>query len=151
MIQRKQTLFLFQSIFLGIALLFIHSQTINNTVGQINVLLTPPKSEEFISTAGHTAAIMLNFAGLLLAFVIIFIFNKRELQVKLCWALIAVWVILGLMMAFCPFVVQNENIKSISLNPFAFIIVAVAIVATYFAIRFIKKDIELLKSADRIR
>lgn len=151
MIQRKQSLFLFQLIFLGIALLFIPSLSIITQQGSVDVFFIPAKNGEFVSTAGHSAAIILNFLGLLFTFVTIFIYNKRELQIKLCYILILLWVVIGLMILFCPFVVINENMSAIKINYFVLIIAAVAIIAAYFAAKFIKKDIALLKSADRIR
>ncbi len=151
MIQRKQTLFLFQLIFMGIALLFIPSNTIITASTNTDVFLVPIKSEVFGSSSGHVAAIILNFIGLLLTFATIFLYKKRELQIKLCYMLILLWLVIGLMIAFCPFVIKNENIVNITIHYFACLIALFAILAAYFAIRFIKKDIELLKSADRIR
>lgn len=151
MIQRKQTLFLFQLIFFGIALLFISSNTITTNSGTVEVSLTPITNAQLSSTTGHVAAIAINFIGLILTFATIFLYKKRELQVKLCYGLMLLWLTLSLMIAFCPFVKTNTNISNIQINYFACVMGAFAIFAAYMALRFIKKDIELLKSADRIR
>jgi hypothetical protein len=151
MIQRRQTLFLLQLVFCGIALLFISSVSIISNTGTIEVYLTPSKDGAFVSTLGHLAAITINFIGLIVTFVTIFLYRNRAIQIKLCYALILIWLSLSLMILFCPFVEKTEQIQMIQINYFATVIGLVAITATYFAIKFIKKDIALIKSADRIR
>jgi hypothetical protein len=150
MIQRKQTLFLFQLIFLGIALLFVPVSEVTTTTGKMDVYLVPLRSP-LVSTSGHITAIAINFVALMLTFITIFLYKRRELQVKLCYALMVLWIILSLMMAFCPFVERTDVVIEIKNNYFGPIIGAFAVVAAFIAARFIKKDIELLKSADRIR
>ena len=149
MIQRKQTLFLIELIFLGLSLLFVPCQEILTKTTSTHVYLMP--LIDFQSTTGHLFAVILNFIGLVLATITIFLFKKRELQVKLCYALIAVWVILPAMMLFCPFVVKTDAILEVKTNYFVVAIAVFSIIAAYLAARFIKKDIDLLKSADRIR
>ncbi len=149
MIQRKQSLFLIELIFLGLALLFIPCQSIITANGASPVFLQP--LVDFQSTAGHYAAIAINFLALVLSTVTIFSFKRRALQVRLCYVLIVLWVILTAMMLFCPFVVKTDAITAVNVNYFVAAIGFFAIVAAYFAAHFIKKDIDLLKSADRIR
>jgi len=151
MIQRKQTLFLFQLIFCGIALLFIPSNKIITTNGILDVFLIPAKDQAFQSTLGHTAAIAINLSGLILTFITIFLFKRRELQIKLCYMLMLLWITLILMICFYPFVIKTEGVNHIDVNYFNGLIGVFAIIAAWFAIKFIKKDIDLLKSADRIR
>lgn len=62
----------------------------------------------------------------------------------------ALWLIVSLMMGFCTFILPTEG-QSVERNYFSLVIGLFGIVATFIAARFIKKDIELLKSADRIR
>ncbi len=147
MIQRKQTLFLFQLVFFGIALLFIPSAWVKSGEIETPIFLTPINSGGFSSSIGHQAAIVLNFVGLILAFVTIFLYKQRSMQVKLCNILMLLWIVLTSMILFCPFVELNTR----SINYFNAIIGAFAFLAAFLAKRFIKKDIELLKSADRIR
>jgi hypothetical protein len=150
MIQRKQTLFLFQLVFLGIALLFVPVGSVSNTSVTENIYMVPLHSPEFQSTSGHQAAIILNFVNLLLAFTTIFLYKKRELQVKLCYVLMFLWLLLGATISFCPFAVKTESIV-LSNNYFGAVICLFAVFAAYLAARNVKKDIELIKSADRIR
>jgi|688.fasta_scaffold361687_2 hypothetical protein len=149
MIQRKQSLFLIQIIFLGLSLLFVPCQNIFTKTVVTNVYLAP--LTEYQSTLGHLFAVALNFLGLIVATITLFTFKKRELQIKLCYALIAIWLVLIGMMLLCPFVVKTEEMIEVKINYFVVAIGAFSVLAAFLAARFIKKDIELLKSADRIR
>ena len=149
MIQRKQSLFLIQIIFLGLSLLFVPCQNIFTKTVVTNVYLAP--LTEYQSTLGHLFAVALNFLGLILATITLFTFKKRELQIKLCYALMTIWMILIGMMLLCPFVVKTEEMIEVKINYFVVAIGAFSVLAAFLAARFIKKDIELLKSADRIR
>lgn len=151
MIQRKQSLFLLAAALMGILLLFIPSFTIVFNGLNIPLVLEPVRATGLNSSAGHTAAVFINFAGLVIASVTVFLYQRRSLQVKLCYLLAIVWVILGAMIALCPFVGSTEGSFELKRNPLVFVFVAVAIVTSIMAARFIQKDINLLKSADRIR
>jgi len=151
MIQRKQTLFLLEIAFLSISLLFIPVQFIISGTEQIPVNLLPLNSGPFVSTAGHFAAIGINALAFIIAIVTIFLFKKRELQVKLCYTLMGLYFILTGMLAFCPFVAETDAMSDIKKNVFGYALLGVMIISAALAARFIKKDIELLKSADRIR
>lgn len=117
MIQRKQTLFLLLSIFASGALFFYLSET-------------------------KILGMAINACAALLAFVAIFIYKKRALQVKLCYALMLLQLTITLLVSFSS-ISSNSELASI--------IGVVGMMSAYFAAYFIKKDIELLKSADRIR
>jgi hypothetical protein len=149
MIQRKQTLFLLEIIFLGLALIFIPCQNIFTNTSCLNLYLLP--NDNFQTTSAHLVAVILNITGILIATTTIFLFKKRSLQVKICYALIALWVILTSMMLFCPFVLKTAEIIEIKINYFVVGIGFFSIIAAFFASHFIRKDINLLKSADRIR
>jgi hypothetical protein len=151
MIQRKQTLFLFASAFLGVAFLFIPVGTVTTNKGIENIFLIPLADPDLTSTTGHEAAIMINFVTLILSFVTVFLYSKRNLQVKFCYALMLLWLVLGLMTALCPFIVKTETVVSVNTGYWGPIISSLGIICSLIAARFIKKDIELLKSADRIR
>ncbi len=143
MIQRKQTLFLLELVFLGIAFLLVPTNIIVKSTGNINVYLLP--GNNFESTTWHYLMMSANFIGLLFSIVSIFLYKKRTLQLKLLYAM------LSLMMAFCPAVHLSGDIIEIQNHYFGMVIGLFAVPAAYLAARFIKKDIELLKSADRIR
>lgn len=151
MIQRIQTLFLLEMAFLSVSLLFIPVQIAASPTANADVSLMLLKHEQFLSSTGHMAAVAINFTGMVLCFVTIFLYRKRELQVKLCYVLLLMNLILLAMIIFCPFVQKNAVISTVHPTPLGHIIPAVIIVSAFLAARFIKKDIALLKSADRIR
>lgn len=150
MIQRKQTLFLLLSALSGLGLLFIPCYYVFLSGGKLDVFLVPIVSDEVQSGPGHLTAIGLNFTTLVLAFITLLLYQKRELQVKLCYAQILLWLTLTLMLSFCPFINAPEGINFQN-TYFAIPISVIGMVGAYLAARFIKKDIDLLKSADRIR
>jgi len=149
MIQRKQTLFLLEMIFLGLALIFIPCQNIFTTTSCLNLYLLP--NANFQTTGAHLFAIILNITGIFLATTTVFLYKKRSLQIKICYVLITLWLILTSMMLFCPFVSKTTEIIEIKINYFVVGIGFFSIIAAFFASHFIRKDINLLKSADRIR
>jgi len=151
MIQRKQTLFLLQLAFLSISLLFVPIQFINDATNTIGLTLLPLKDANYQSSTGHFGAIALNMAGIILALVTIFLFKRRELQVRLCYILMLIYLVLIAMIALCPFVTSIKEGFATKTNIFAYIICAVCVLSAFLAARFIKKDIELLKSTERIR
>lgn len=137
-------------IFLGVSLFFVPVQFIVENGNSIPVHLLPMKSLLIETTAGLFSAAGLVILTILLAMVNIFMFKKRELQVKISYLLVILYVVLICMIAFCPFV----NIKgsmTVNDNIFAYVILIVSSLSAYLAAFFIKKDIELIKSADRIR
>jgi hypothetical protein len=150
MIQRKQTLFLFELIFLGIALLFVPSGNVATPASSYELYLVPINNAEIHSSPGHYAAIFINFTALVLAFVAVFLYRQRTMQMKLCYVMLILWTVLTLMIAFCPFV-NSSVTPSAHVSYLAVAIGAFGMLAAYLAARYIKKDIELLKSADRIR
>ncbi|MCW3077133.1 MAG: hypothetical protein JWO32_1742 [Bacteroidetes bacterium] len=150
MIQRKQTLFLLQIAFLSICLLFIPLQYLTSSQA-VHVSLIPLSNGGASSTSGHFAALGLNVLGLAIAIITIFLYKRRDLQVKLCYTLIVIYIILPLMFAFCPFIQISGEGQNASVNVFGYIVCAVNILSAYLAQRFVKKDIQLIKSSDRIR
>ncbi len=150
MIQRKQTLFLLELVFLGIALLFVPSATVLTPNNSQGVCLLPLPGN-FMSTTWHYIAMALNFIALLLALITIFLYKKRELQYKLSYILMMLWILLTVTTGLCPLVKPGSDITGVQTNYPVVVIGLFSILAAYLAARFIRKDIDLLKSADRIR
>jgi hypothetical protein len=150
MIQRVQTLLLLEVLFLAASLLFVPSLFVITNGTNTPVSFLPINNEIAQSGLAHFAALGLDLIAALIALITIFIFKKRELQVKLCFVLVFIFTVLLLMVAFCP-LVNNADKLEIRKNSFAFIILIISIVSSFIASRFIKRDIELIKSADRIR
>ena len=108
MMLHNKLLPLIQIIFLGLSLLFVPCQNIFTKTVVTNVYLAP--LTEYQSTLGHLFAVALNFLGLIVAAITLFTFKKRELQIKLCYSLIVIWLVLIGMMLLCQFVVITEAI-----------------------------------------
>jgi hypothetical protein len=149
MIQRKQTLFLLQMLLFSVAMFFVPHQQIYTKIKLTNVYLLP--SANFSSTKAHYLTIAINFVGIIITLLTIFLYKKRKLQVKLCYVLIFIWLVICSIIVLYPFVVITNQIIEIKTTYFGYLSTAFAIIAALLAIVFIKKDIELLKSADRIR
>ena len=148
MIQRKQTLFLLQSLFFNIALFFIPNKYIFTDLLNKNVLYLIP----FVnSSIGHYAAITINCLLIILTLIVIFLYKKQSFQLKLGKILWFFWIILILMILFCPFTNKETNATEITTNYFSIFICFAGILTIAFASKFIKRDIELLKSSERIR
>jgi hypothetical protein len=151
MIQRKQTLYLLFLVFVGISFLFIPTQTMQVESVIYEIELVPIEAEGLKSTGSHLAATILNFIGIVLASATVFLYNKRSLQAKLCYTLSGIWIALGALIAFTPFAMSTDGSLETHKSFLALIISLFAIAAGLIAARFINKDINLLKSADRIR
>lgn len=151
MIQRKQSIFLLLVSLMSVALLFVPTFSVNTAKGNLDVVLAPIINSDIQSTTGHMAAIFINFGLLMISSLIIFFYNKRQLQITICYVIIIGWLILTAMILFCPFVVKSDSITVIERKFLPIVFCALAVLMAFLAIRNIKKDIELIKSADRIR
>lgn len=151
MIQRKQTLFLFLAGLMNVILLFTPSKMAVLDGKHHDVSLVALRTEGISSTVGHTAAIYLNFGTLVLTLAIVFLYARRELQVKLCLLAAVLWLVIGAMLALCPFVVKTDRISAEYPNYLACLVALLGAGCALLAARFVKKDIDLLRSADRIR
>jgi len=148
MIQRKQTLFLLQSLFFNIALFFIPNKYIFTDLLNKNVLYLLPVVN---SSIGHYVAIIINCLMIILTLIVIFLFKKQSFQLTLSKILSFFWILLFLMILFCPFLNKEMNFIKITTNYFSVFICFAGILTTIFACKLIKRDIELLKSSERIR
>jgi hypothetical protein len=70
---------------------------------------------------------------------------------RLCYLQVFLWLILSALLGLCPLAEKTQEIVAVQNNYLGLAIGLCAVIAAFFAARFIKKDIELLKSSDRIR
>lgn len=147
MIQRIQTVFLFLSaVFAGI-LFFVPVASFNLGNEIVNLSI--------FGAGDHANALLLLILAILMLvvpFVTIFLYKKRELQLKLS----SLNVFLNAL--FCGFIFlfyvdKVQGILSAETVTYAFgtYIPLVNMVLSILAMRWIKKDIELIKSIDRLR
>lgn len=130
MIQRIQSLFLLLVAIVASAGLFMNLYIIDGVSHKVledsNMTLT----SSLMST---------------LALVTLFMFGNRKLQIKLCYSLM----VLSLVLA--SFMGMSYTSDTINFNKFLFSIPAITFIFAFLAQFFIKKDLKLVESADRLR
>ena len=149
MIQRKQTVFLFSTI-LFLILLFIFPSFSFKKDGEEIPLLIYGMGE---LQTNFLVLILLNVSSIVLLAVIIFLYKNRTKQIFLCR--VSTFLIAGLIVAIFYFA---ENVKKNSevagflmeMQP-ALVAPIAALLLVILANRAIRKDEELVRSADRLR
>lgn len=180
MLQRIQTVHLLIVVALTAVMLFPNYATVKlgsvlpagtvQTVGAdstITRVVVPAGVEEEITfnlwgiyQNGHKAAstvymAVLVFLTLGTAFVTIFLYRKRWIQVRLCFALAIM--LLGIEAFIVLYIYKLKEILDTMMRDYAIkysavdVLPIVGLIFVYFAFRGISKDIALLKSLDRIR
>ena len=147
MIQRIQTVFLFlAAVFAGV-LFFVPIAFFN--VGNEIVKLS------VFGVENHVNALLLLVLAILMVivpFVTIFMYKKRELQLKLSSLNVLLNAMLcGLVFLFYVNKVQTDLSAVAVTYAFGTYVPLINIVLSILAMRWIKKDIELIKSVDRLR
>jgi hypothetical protein len=152
MIQRKQTFFLIISFVLSITLFFLPLAEIEHSikyiyklcylkqVGDTNTLLYIP----------YGNCILNSFSALLLP-VIIFLFKKRNLQMRLCGlAILLNTTLLAAIFFYVDSYAIKLNIEKV-IYTYWVLIPIINILLIYIALHLIKKDEKLVRAADRLR
>ncbi len=162
MIQRRQTIFMLLSVIITALLFFtpLMSFNANGEVMRFTIFGIKNPIETMSFSATYTwPLVVLTILMTVAPLVTIFLYKKRELQVRLCRLNMLVNIIfIGLVFIYYEsdvmsviFAVENDIY---TLDVAYFIGMAfplVNLVLEILAIRGIKKDIELLKSVDRLR
>jgi len=148
MIQRKQSLFLLATAIIAILMLFIPFQTIDITASAAGLsLLEGLKHPDAVSSQIYIPLI-LDILIILLSFITIFQFKNRILQYKLAnLTLLFNVFVTGLFFLLSFF---KGNAKDVHFTFGAFLPLVGGAFA-FLAGHFIKKDEQLVRSADRIR
>ena len=130
MIQRIQSLFLLLVAIVASAGLFMNLYIIDGVSHKVledsNMTLT----SSLMST---------------LALVTLFMFGNRKLQIKLCYSLMVLSLVL------VSFMGMSYTSDTINFNKVLFSIPAITFILAFLAQFFIKKDLKLVESADRLR
>ncbi len=150
MIQRKQTLYLLSILIISTILLVVPSASVDFNNQLVKVYLLPFDFEGISASAAQMAAMLINFISLILAFTCIFLYKKRNLQLTMSYSLMIIWLLLTLIMSFMPLVNEADGVVIQNTN-YGTLLGIFGMLGSYMAARLIKRDIELLKSADRIR
>ena len=131
MIQRIQSIYLFIVFCLMAILVFVSFY---------------PSSFSFMSgfNAGYFAAVAIS------TIITIFLYNKRKLQIKLCYAVMFLLVLIYAI----NFIFDRQNLQIADFFQYSrlsFIFPFISLILVYLAIRGIKKDEKLVRSLDRLR
>lgn len=154
--QRIQTLYLAIAIALCIFLFYLDlaEVMVNGVVNIFDIfgLIGREIGERIFSTYAIAG---LNILSILLSLVVIFMFRKRQLQIKLC----QLNMVVQLAMIAVFFFMVDASVSELNMSgdeayaeySGGSIVILVPIVFVYLALRAIKKDEALIRSADRLR
>lgn len=147
MIQRIQTVFLFLSAVLAGFLFFlpIASFDLGNEIVNLSIF----------GVENHSSALLLLILAVLMLavpFLTIFMYKKRELQLKLSSLNVFLNALFcGLIFLFYVDNIQEKlSVETVVYN-FGVYVPLINMVLSILAMRWIRKDIELIKSVDRLR
>ncbi len=146
MIQRVQTLFLLLALILGALVQFLCIQTLTTPTETLQLCLMPGCLAGKVKSLIYLPMV-LNIFTAILTLACIFLYKNRKLQIKLCNLLMLLNIMVcGSLFAFNYFTMEGTvSYKMVSFFPLLNSPLA------YLAARYIKKDEELVRSADRIR
>ena len=142
MIQRVQTLFLLLTTLISVSLLYL-------PLFELPAMAADALPREFRITSNALLLILCAATGLF-SFIVIFLFKNRRLQLKACrLILIIIFVMIGLLFytsdTYSSGLDQKVVFKTGTYLPL------LQVVFIFLAHRAIKKDDELVRSADRLR
>ncbi len=147
MIQRIQTVFLFLSAVLAGFLFFIPiaSFDLGNEIVNLSIF----------GVENHSGALLLLILAVLMLavpFVTIFMYKKRELQLKLSsFNVFLNALFCGLIFLFYVDNIREKLSAETVIYNFGVYVPLINMVLSILAMRWIRKDIELIKSVDRLR
>lgn len=155
MIQRIQTVFLFLSAIIAGVLFFVPIALFDHGTGFMALSIYGVENQVDALYFGATYALPLLILGILMTvvpFVTIFLYNRRELQLKLSSLNVFLNAIFCGLIFLYYFSNVQETIASETISySFGTYIPLINMVLSVLAMRWIRKDIELVKSVDRLR
>lgn len=156
MIQRIQSIFMLLVILLGLAFFFIPIlELVEGETYVMNAYHTSLKTGEGVILIGNMGVGVLEGVIVLIVLVSLFMYKKRQLQVKL-----GKFTILLIALQIAAIVLYSDaaketlavDAKEVSVAfKLGAVIPVLSLIFTFLAIRFIKKDDELVRAADRLR
>lgn len=154
MIQRIQTIYLLIAAFL---MVLLFSNPIAEIVVTDNLFLNlwhnkiiSVNEDLFTPLSTWPITVLLSFI-ILTELLTIFLFKRRQIQIRLCiFNLLLMFGLVGLIYFFTKYTLHNmEGMNSVFLWPI--ICPMIAIILNYLALKAIQKDEKLVRSYDRIR
>jgi len=154
MIQRIQTVFLFITAALCVALFFVNIAEFDVDGSAVTLSLSQYSDEAgkmIESTHIIYQQVILTALVALINLIAIFLYNNRILQMRVCIYSIILQVAILVMFAFYIWIGQSENGNEFLHFGIGSFIPLITIILTYLAFHSIKKDEKLVRSLDRIR
>ncbi|REJ82353.1 MAG: DUF4293 family protein [Bacteroidetes bacterium] len=152
MIQRVQSLLLLITAGLAVILMFVPVYELHNTVGQPGGSSDPQGVYIFSNEShqGNALLLIINSVIGALAFVTIFMFKWRGLQIRMCnLGLLLTCLMIGLLFFLADTMSSNMN-QRVEYK-FGSYIPLIQLVLLFVSGKFIRKDEDLVRSADRLR
>jgi glucan phosphoethanolaminetransferase (alkaline phosphatase superfamily) len=157
MIQRIQSLFLALVVILGV--LFSYLPILEFFANDATYIMNAYNTVDVTDVNNHLSKNMgvgvMQGLVFILALVLIFLFKNRQLQMKLAKLnilLISLQIAAIVMYSDTTITAIGSNVDDVSVNiKLGAIIPVLSLILTYLAIRFIKKDENLVRAADRLR
>jgi len=146
MIQRIQTIFLLLTGAAFAALLVFPFATSSPAGDEVSIF-----ADGRYSIQDHLILEILSLAGILLAFVNIFLFRKRKTQLRLGYFLMILSILIPVV-AYLYFTNQAMTIGDAPIDDGVGIFLPIAsLISAFLANHFIRKDEKLVRSMDRLR
>lgn len=155
MIQRIQTVFLFFAVVFAATLFFVPISAFENgaELMKLTILGVEGQSDALYFPSTYTLPLLMTtILAIIVPLVTIFLYKKREVQFKFS----SLNVFLNAILCGLIFLYYSSNVqKTISAETVSYLfgtyIPLINMVLSILAMRWIKKDIELIKSVDRLR
>lgn len=147
MIQRLQTLFLMAVVALSVCLVLFPFVSYANLFNRFTI----GSFSGHWSTTWHYVAGGLNYIIMALSFVCIFLFRNRMLQFRIANTISIFNLALLIILLFADLIKVEEFLSGDKQILWPSYLPAISMVFAFVAARFIKKDEDLVRSADRIR
>jgi len=151
MIQRIQSLYLLLSTALLIAVLFIPFGVFQTSYGACEYTAFSIAGIAGKSALPLWSLPLLTLLSSVLAFITIFLYKKRDLQIRLCLINSLLIAILSMAAAAILYMVKSDMFLAEFKIGVGFLLPIVALLLNFMAMKAIKKDEKLVKSWDRIR
>lgn len=151
MIQRIQSLYLLLTTALLIAVLFIPFGVFQTSYGVCEYTAFSIAGISGKSALPLWSLPLLTLLSSALAFIAIFIYKKRALQIRLCLINSLLIALLALGAPVLLYVVKSDILLADFKIGFGFALPILALILNFLAVKAIKKDDNLVKSWDRIR
>jgi hypothetical protein len=147
MIQRIQSIWLLLAALVAVSLLFVPTVGLEGSEGYFILNGSGLKNDNLGMTTNYPLLIS-NIAAALVSVANIFNFRNRKLQIRLIWINILLLAGLGVWIFLLAKSVIGLKVLDIEMGVF---VIPVAIIFLFLALRGVKNDEKLIRSADRLR